>query len=280
MSGGPGWRTVEDRVLIERYPTGGVAACLPLLPGRSAQAIRRRARRRGLPAPPAPRDPNRGRSRVTHAVRRELARLAGRPVSWRRVKALAARWRVTPQSALSRIQRRGGWLRTVQPRWTRDQDALLRAHCDLPPARIARLLRARGVERTPKAVYVRLHLLGLTGRVDPGGYSAAELARLLGTSHSTVLAHIAAGRLPARRRQALEPAPHTGPQPWLIAPRDARDWLRADPQRLARARRHADALWLADLLGEIGQAPPAQMRRTRPDHRGLDEYHLAAGGRP
>lgn len=48
--------------------------------------------------------------------------------------------------------------------------------------------------------------------------------------------------------------------------------LRQDDRLLARARRKGDALWLADLLGEVGQGG-----RKRPpvvDYGGLAEHHL------
>lgn len=51
------WTAAEDTILAEHYPTGGTAACAPLLPGRDPVAIRKRASlhsilRDGYKAPP------------------------------------------------------------------------------------------------------------------------------------------------------------------------------------------------------------------------------------
>lgn len=42
------WTDAEIAILREHYPAGGVDACLPLLPGRSADAIRAAASRAGI----------------------------------------------------------------------------------------------------------------------------------------------------------------------------------------------------------------------------------------
>lgn len=42
------WRTSELAIIDRYYPTGGVTACLPHLPGRSKDAIRMRAHLRGV----------------------------------------------------------------------------------------------------------------------------------------------------------------------------------------------------------------------------------------
>jgi hypothetical protein len=47
-----GWRPEENEILRLRYPEGGAVACLPLLPGRAATAIRTQAHRLGLNTDP------------------------------------------------------------------------------------------------------------------------------------------------------------------------------------------------------------------------------------
>lgn len=268
------WRVPELRVLRQHFPAGGVAACEPLLPGRSAAAIYAQAHRLGLATPRAARNvnSNAGRSLMTSAQRAQLARVIARPVSWGAVKKLAAAWGVAPATARARVLWAGGRLLRTRPRWTRAQDRLLREHCDLPPQRLALLLRPLGTKRSPMAVYVRLQRLGLLGRGDPDGYSALELSRLLGVGRTWAWRHVAAGRLEATRRDGLIPRQTQRPGPWFVSRQAVRRFLVQHPDVLARVRRTANRTWLADLLGELP-------RHTDPAHRGdgaADHHREAA----
>lgn len=270
------WRVTEVRVLREHFPTGGVAACAPLLPGRSRMAIELKARALGIAGPPVPRPAHCGqRIALTPLQEWQLQRLLARPVTWRAICTLAAQWGVSPGMVLGRVRTAGGRLHRARRRWTPAQDAWLRAHCDLPVTRLVAQLRAQGVRRSVHAVYLRLYRMGLAGATDHDGYSAIEASRLCGLSKTFFYRQIHAGSIPGRRRVGINARRPGAKSPWLIAHADLRAYLRAHPDVLARVRRHANRLWLADLLGEVAyrHATPAP-RRT--DYAGPPEYRLEA----
>lgn len=126
------WRTDEIRILREHYAAAGADACAPLLPARSLNAIKAQACRLGLLAPRVERPDGWFHSRITPEIRTELRLLAGKTVSWKRVKALAQKWRMTPQGALRRLQYAGATLAPTKIPWTREQDDVLRALSDRP----------------------------------------------------------------------------------------------------------------------------------------------------
>ena len=262
------WRTDEIRALREQYPTGGADACI--LPGRSLSAINAQANRLGMKAPPIKRPDDWFLSRITPEIRAEMLLLAGKRVAWHEVKAMATKWRMTPQGALRRIEAAGATLIPKRVQWTRGQDDMLRALRDQPVRDIAKQLhRATGAQRTANAVYVRMARLGLVGHTDFDGYSANELSRLLGVSNATIWHRIVTGRLPATRREGIRA--QGAQSPWLVRPQDAKRMLRDDARLLARARRKGDALWLADIMGEVGKDQP---QRRSANYGGVAEYHL------
>lgn len=271
------WRTTEIKALCEHYAEHGPTGCAQFLPDRTHAAIKAVAERLGLKT-----RRRRAFARPLSAAEKVAAAHAARkPVTWREIVRLADEWQVSPYAARGRILRAGGSIRHSRVRWTREQDAVLYASCCERPEMIARTLRAKtGVRRSPKAVQVRLHKLGIGGRTERDGYRGNELARLLGVGPCYVTRRIADGRIAATRQPGIgRAADAVNPAPWLIRHRDVAAWLRAEPAALVKARGQADPLWLADLLGEVGDAQRVKPRR-RPtaDDGGLEEYHLALGG--
>lgn len=242
------WSAEELRVLRERYITEGLAACLALLPGRSAIQVLNKADRLGMvrqkkherrPEPPpgldaALRDYYR---RGKRGGLQTVARRFGWPRSWLYLRAR--------ELGLDMV-RRGLKLHV----WSDTEDAILRQHCTLGLRTIAQRLIAAGFERrTDAAIYERMSRLGLRRLAKEealaDGYTASALAQAMGEDVSTVLRWIRAGRLRARRRDDL------AGMPWVIRHEAVRAFLIAHPG--AWDHRRCDKYWLLDaLVGDLG----------------------------
>lgn len=242
---GEEWTTREDGVLRARYPTGGVAACREQLPGRSTGAICARANRIGL--------------RRLAQVRR-----GGRPMRWAPSDEIDERIRAVylggaKHGAVGELAKALGWPRwavrrraaeigAVPPRgrqapWSEAEVDLLRRHAHCTPVAIARLMREAGYARTATAITVQRKRLALT-RTD-AGYTANQLAGLLGVDGKTVTRWIVAGWLDAERR-GTERLPQQGGDHWLIERAAVREFIRRNPTLVPMPR--VNGTWLIELL--------------------------------
>lgn len=211
------WTTRELALLREHYPTGGVLACLPRLPGRSARAVYGMACKLRLPGPDTLRREGRPRQRystspqIDDAIRRgypkatgvgavvALAQAVGRPRWWvsRRAAALGL---VAP--------------RFRQPPWTDAEAEIVAGNAHRSPATIVRKLRRAGFERTETAVAVKVKRLG-ADTTDPDHWTARGFAAVMGVDSTTVSAWIAKGWLQAKRRGTERTAAQGGDQWWI-----------------------------------------------------------------
>lgn len=238
------WTAREEKILRENFAGGGVPALVPLLPGRSANAIYQHASQLGLRSAkrrPGPRQRWQSNEHIDAVIVRayagaitkgainDLARSLGRPRWW----------------VCSRAQRLGCVApRFKEPPWTEAEIQIIadRAHRD--PATIRRALVRAGFARTETAIVVKLKRIGAT-REDPNHYTATGLGVLLGVDTKTVTRWIEKGWLKARRRGTERTPQQGGDQHWIHR-QDARRFI-VDNAAAVDIRK-ADKFWFIDLL--------------------------------
>ena len=242
---GYGWSPDELRVLRERYPYGGSAACLPFLPARDEITIRAKARKLGLRFMNAYRQWPPSTDQLDAAIRKLYAnglvargamtafcRTWGRPRQWVRYRAIQIR-------AIA-----GGPGR----RWTADEEAILGA-CEGKGARyMQKALAKAGYARTETAIAERCRTLALSALIDRGDdYTATSAGAALGLEGHVVLRWIRAGKLKA----TAEPAREGEGLVWRIRHKDLRAFLIGHPLEWYPGR--CDRSWLVEILaGRVG----------------------------
>jgi hypothetical protein len=249
------WTAREIKILREHYPTAGLEACVPLLPGRTLYAIYQKASQEGLIPSKArgafPRQRWLSSPQIDAAITqmmqgapkegeiKKLARTLGRPYWW--VGRRARRLGLTPP-------------RFKEPPWSEAEDEFIAGRAGLSPDIIARHMRGAGYVRTPTAIAVRLKRLHQpTGRnADLSHYTAGGLAKLFGVDVSVVAkGWIRKGLLVAGRRGTERTAAQGGDEYWIDV-RDVRRFVIENPH--AVDLRKVDKFWFIDLLA-IGGAP-------------------------
>lgn len=238
------WTTPEVKILREHYQSGGIAACMKLLPGRSEPAIYNKAQalglqtkakapRRGAPYPLCPViDAEITRIYLAGVKRGDLPRLAVqlvRPCWW--------------------IKRRAQNLGLATPRirpedWTPAEVDILEEHAHRSTLAIARRLRQAGYQRSCTAIAVQISRRGFD-RTDPDNWTARQLAILCGVTPNVVCRWIDSHGLPAKRRGTQRTEAQGGDQWWISRARLKR-WM-ADKAQMIDLRR-VDKYWFFDLV--------------------------------
>jgi hypothetical protein len=235
------WTTREVGIVRQHYPVGGVAACLPLLPGRSASSIYQRAGILKLHAPGGmpfeQREKIDSSPAIDEAIRRwhaagatrtgivELVRATMRPRRW--ITNRAKRLGLTPP-------------RFRPTAWTDEEDGILRAFAGKAPSTAVAALKRAGHRRTETAVVVRSKRLRIS-RVSEDAFSASDLAELLGVDGKAVTAWIEKGWLKANR------VSNAAGSPYRIKPAAIRAFIMDNVSVLKLGR--VDPHWFVDLLG-------------------------------
>lgn len=210
------WTTREIAILKATYPEGGLPACLPLLPGRSATTIYQQAANQGLKSPIWAKGGTKRQTygqddRIDALIRRvyqgpvtlgqvnQLARTLGRPRHWVQTRARALGV-VVP--------------RFKEPPWSEAEIEIAADNAHLCLRVIAKKLKAAGFRRTETAIHVKLKRLSAC-REDPNHYTARGLAELMGVDGGTVSRWIEKGWLKARRRGTGRTDAQGGDQWWI-----------------------------------------------------------------
>lgn len=246
------WTGREEKILREAYPHGGVPACLPLLPGRTASSIYNRAGQLGLRSTPLVKKNGFPRERWTsnEQIDRLIVEVYQRAPKKNDVNRLAATIN-RPRYWVSARSRKLGCVspRFRQPPWTEAEDDIIAAWAARSPAAIARRLKANGFARTETAIVVRLKRLGQPrGRnADVDHYTANALAKLFGIDRKGVGIWIAKGWLKAGRRGTDRHSANGGDEFWIHR-RDIRRFVIENPA--AVDLRKVEKLWFIEMLAE------------------------------
>jgi len=252
------WTTGELKVIREHYPTGGLAACLPLLPGRAAPSIYQKAFELGVGSlvggqkPRAKRQVYVATPELDQSIRdayasddplkalKNLTRLTGRPRAWFINRAAAL--------GLSRPKLK-------EAPWSEAELALLEARSHLAPGTIRGELRAAGFKRTANAVALKLRQRGWRREKAEGRYNKATLQACFGVSGATLSRWAdRCGLKVERERPMLAPRgaePHAGAE-WSVRERHLRAFV-IDNVAIIDFRK-VDKFWLVDLLAGKSEA--------------------------
>lgn len=247
------WTGREIKALKGAFPAGGLAACLQVLPGRSASSIYQKARLEGLVSPatakrgPVPRQRWRSNEHIDRIIveaygrvreAKDIVRLAktvGRPRWW--------------------VGKRAAALGCISPRfresaWSEAEIALVAEQAHRRPSFLRALLKRNGFVRSETAIAVKLKRIE-ADREDPDHCTATGLAGIMGVDAKTVSGWIAKGWLTASRRGTERVAAQGGDQWWI----DRRHIARFIVENVAAINFcKVDKFWLVELLTTEGRA--------------------------
>lgn len=216
------WTTTELAILRAHYPTGGVNACLPLLPRRSPSSIYQRA--------------NFLKLRCVHATPRSRARYPNEPHFDEQIRIAhqAEPTNAQIKALVDRIGRPRWWvnrrareLGLVTPRfaeqpWSEAELAIVDQTSQLRPQSTLRALRSAGFTRTETAVILKRKRLEIPMPKTPGVYQPATLAQMLGYDPKVATRWIRLGLLRATERKGVT----------RIREADIRNFLRENPMQV------------------------------------------------
>jgi hypothetical protein len=238
------WTNKEVAVVNAHYPTGGVKACLPLLPRRTKGAIYQQDAKLGLVERKAPRGSWPATEEVDRMIvecyrnhpekgaLRKLAKRVNRPYWW--VKKRGANLGVA-KLALAENK---------EAEWSTAEIELLEKHAHKQPEIIARAFRANGHARTATAIAVKRKRLQFNA-LDIDHYTATQLAGEFGVDIKVVTRWIDQGWLVAGRRGTKRTAIQGGDH-WWIKRKHVRDFVIGSIGIIDI--RKVDKVWLVDLL--------------------------------
>ena len=91
----------------------------------------------------------------------------------------------------------------MHTKWTDEELAIIEDKAEVYTIKqIASILKRRGYQRTPIAIYLKLNSLGYSARPTLDNYSCQEIAQILQLNFSTVTRWVKRGWLKATRRSA------------------------------------------------------------------------------
>lgn len=237
------WTNKEVELVRQLYPTGGLAACMAALPGRTASGIYQRAGILGLKRPhkqPRRKEPWTTNQFIDDRIRRAYANPTNNSVKDCARAVARPRWWVSKRAtALGLIAPR-----FREPRWTAAEDELLAQHAHKHPKSIQGILRRHGFQRSETAITVRRKRLSLSS-IDPDTYTSRGLAMMLGIDSHAVTNWINKGWLKAKPRGTDRTAVQGGDM-WSIKRRDVRKFIIENTA--AVDIRKVDKHWFVDLL--------------------------------
>lgn len=228
---GKWWTTKELGILRQVYPDGGVAACLPLLPGRTQEAIYQRAQRLQLKTS-KPRGERKSWPHSPEKDERIRALYAG-PRDPGDVVALARELGVPRWYVSKRATELGLVVPNQSETWSQAELDLLEATSHMLPECARRKFAKAGFKRSASAIKLRRSIDQVKAS-DNGYHSARQVAQLFGIDDKTVARWISMG-LRARRRGTAR-TPEQGGDQWLVQEKDLRAFAIAHPLRIDLAK--------------------------------------------
>jgi hypothetical protein len=244
------WTEVEMAVVRDRYPGEATRALAQEL-GVTTEQLRYKACSMGVTKASGARGRN-GLARQWSEAEDALIRRWWPDVASRAEPGKTADWLARQLGASTeQVRHRVAVLglrrpRTKEPAWTDDELELLDQCLHLPPPNIRARLKRRGFQRTESAIVMqRYRRLGGLAQAT-GGYSACQLASLLGVSTAPVVGWIKKGWLKATPRGETVAANGGPGDRWNITPRAIRQFL-FENAALVNPR-GINFVWLMDLL--------------------------------
>lgn len=240
------WTMREEKLLREHYPQGGVAICLPQLPGRTAMAIYNHAAILDLRAPATQKpDFRRQRWKSSEHIDAAIRRAYQRTPTKGDINALALavsrpRWWVSKRATKLGLVA----TRFKAPAWTEHERDIVRDNFHRTLRTIQRMLERAGFRRTETAISVMGKRLGAP-REDPRHVTASGLAALMGVDPKVVTRWIGQGWLKARRRGTDRTSAQGADQHWIHL-RDVRAFI-VDNAAAVDIRK-VDKFWFIDLV--------------------------------
>lgn len=239
------WKSTEVKYLREHYGTDGPVKCAEAL-GRTYHSVEKKAQRLKLRAPHGSTKAYEHTDFIDAQIRRAYQNPRRGAIA--EVSARVGR-------SCGYVQRRAIQLGLIGPRfkapsWTEPEIEILRQSNHLAPEGVRDRLKRAGYHRTITAVMTKRKTLGL--RQDRAGYSAYELAGLMGVTPAVVNRWIARGMLRAKRSATEKGGV------WVITDRAVRDLV---IQYTAEVDiRKPDKWWFVGVLTEAHGEKSREMR--------------------
>lgn len=254
----PYWNPREIDIVRDKYPKGGIDACVPLLPTRSRASIYQQAAKLFIRAPGAPNV--RGRWPATPPIDARIIKAHQLAPTKGMIDALAGvirypRWWVS---------KRARELGLVTPRfsdlpWSEEELELLHATAHLTLNVAQKRFKACGFKRSETAIQVKRKRIGTTPS-DNGFYPALQVARLLGVDLKTVTRWISLDGLKADRRGTARISAQGGDMHFIKAA-DLRQFIISAPFKIdLRKIPRTNTAWFIELIG--GRAADYEAHQT------------------
>lgn len=191
------WTVPELTAVRDNYPTGGINACEPLLPGRSRASIYQKANELGLRSSKQKVQVRRHYRNEPHID--EQIRFAHQSVPTRGYMQTLADRVGRPRWWVSRRARELGLTtpRFAEPAWSDEELAIIERTSRLTPQGANMALKRAGFSRSLTAVVVKRKRLDITVPRRKGVYTVNALATLLGYDAKAPVRWIRAGLLKA-----------------------------------------------------------------------------------
>lgn len=237
------WKYEELQIVRQHYPTGGFAACLPHLPGRTEWGVKKAAQRLKIKAPFQ--KEKRQSWSTSEVIDAEIRRTYGDGPTRDKITALAKRvlrprWWVTKRAA-----QLGVIVRFGEKPWTRTEMQVLDVHVHKSLRAIQKELAKLGFHRTENSISHKRIRLEFLPRNDLSVYCSAQLGGLMGVAERIVVKWIKAGMLKAKKNDKGQ---------WYIKNADIKEFILEFTGEFDIRR--VDKFWFVDLLGR-----PALRRR-------------------
>ena len=243
------WKSSEIATLKAHYESIGPRALMPMLPGRTYEAIVQRGRLLGLSAPyRTPREPGKGRTSWTHriddhfdaVVRRVYQQTPRRGLVQEAAKSLGVPRAVLRERAVALGL---SIPRLKEPNWSPAEDLLLEEHAAKTPVVISKLFKRAGYARTASSISWRRRAKQLD-QWDPENLSTAQLAEVMGVTQGAVQKWVEKQGLKATPRGTARTEAQGGDS-YTISTKTFRRWI-ADNRQFLDLRK-VDRHWFLEL---------------------------------
>jgi hypothetical protein len=222
------WTTREVEIVGQRYPIGGVDACLADLPNRTRSGVFQQAAKMGLRAPGVSEVPRKVWS-TSEQIDAEIRRVYTSTPKNKDVANLAAamgrpRWWVSKRALTLGLTSP----RFKAPEWTAEELEIVEDNASKHLTTIRKILKKSGYTRTEAAIKLQIKRKHIE-HTDTDHLTARGLAAIMGIDAKTITRWIEREGLPAKRRGTARVEVQGGDM-WHIHRRTFRLWLKDHAQ--------------------------------------------------